>query len=60
VIANFHGYYDKLLDFFEHMYEQKFSKQTYRQLYYIASDAAAIIDYLNHYVPPDLDKHWFV
>jgi hypothetical protein len=60
VIANFHGYYDKLLNFFEELYKQNFSKETYRQLYHIAGDAAAIIDYLNHYVPPDLDKHWFV
>lgn len=60
VIANFHGYYDKLLGFFEELYAQKFSKQTYRQLYNIASNTDSIIDYLVHYVPPDLDKHWFV
>ena len=60
VIANFHGYYDQLLDFFEELYRQKFSKTIYRQLYYIASDAKTIVEYLNHYVPPDLDKHWFV
>lgn len=60
VIANFHGYYDKLLDFFEELYIQKFTKTTYRQLYHIATDAKTVMDYLNHYVPPDLDKHWFV
>lgn len=60
VIANFHGYYDKLLDFFEELYSQKFTKTTYRQLYHIAQDAETIVNYLNHYVPPELDKHWFV
>lgn len=60
IIANFHGFYDQLLDFFEMLYAEKFTKQTYRQLYHIAVNAEGIVDYLTHYVPPDLDKHWFV
>ena len=60
VIANFHGFYDKLLDFFDELYQQKFSKPAYRQLYHIADTADDIIAYLDNYQPPDLDKHWFV
>jgi|SRR5690606_30956844 len=60
VIANFHGYYDKLLDFFEELYQQKFSKPAYRQLYHIAYNVDNIMTYLENYQPPNLDKHWFV
>ncbi len=60
VIASFHGYYEKMLAFFEVLYQQKFAKATYRQLYHIADNADDIIDYLNNYQPPNLDKHWFV
>lgn len=60
IIANFHGYYDKLLDFFETIYQQKFAKSEYRKLYHVSETAGDIIDYLENYLPPELDKHWFV
>ena len=35
VFLNIRGYYDKLLEMFEHIYAEKFAKDQYRMLYYV-------------------------
>lgn len=51
VFVNVGGFYDCLNATFERMYEQSFAKPEYRELYYLASDPADAIRYLESYQP---------
>jgi hypothetical protein len=53
VILNTNGFYDKLIDFFEEMIEQKYAKENVRDLYYVASKPQEVIEYINTYKEPD-------
>jgi hypothetical protein len=52
VILNTNGFYDKLLDFFESIIEEKFANQNSRNLYYVAKTPQDAIEYINNYVEP--------
>lgn len=60
VFLNIRGYYDKLLDMFEHIYAEQFAKQQYRVLYHVCETATETIDYLKTYQAPDLPDKWFI
>jgi uncharacterized protein (TIGR00730 family) len=60
IFLNVRGYYDKLLEMFEHIYAEQFAKEQYRVLYHVCSSADEAIDYLKNYQPPVLPKKWFV
>ncbi|MEZ5470679.1 MAG: TIGR00730 family Rossman fold protein [Marinicella sp.] len=60
VFLNTHGYYNQLLDMFEHIYAENFAKAEYRQLYHISETPEEAIDYLLNYQPPQLPDKWFV
>lgn len=60
VIVNTNGYYNKLLDMFENIYQEKFAKTEYRILYHISDNIADSINYLQHYQPPELPDKWFI
>lgn len=60
VFLNVRGYYNKLLEMFEHIYAEKFAKEQYRVLYHVCETAQGAIDYLEEYQPPDLPDKWFV
>lgn len=51
VIINTNCFYDKLLVFFEQMYSEKFAKEDYRSLYFIAKDSKDAFDYIQNYNP---------
>ncbi len=55
VILNTNNFYDKLLEFFEVIIEEKFANQVSRNLYYIAKTPKDAIDYINNYIPEELD-----
>lgn len=59
VILNTNGFYDKLLEFFEVIIEEKFANKLSRELYYIAKSPQDAIDYLKNYKEPTttLSKH---
>lgn len=59
VILNTNGFYDKLLEFFEVIIEEKFANKISRNLYYIARTPQEAIDYLKNYKEPEvtLSKH---
>ncbi len=59
VILNTLGYYDNLIALFEQMYKQKFAKELCRDYYHVAKDAKDTCDYIENYVPRQIDRKWF-
>ena len=53
VILNINGFYDKLLDFFEEIINQKFANKKAQNLYFVANTPQEAIDYLKNYSPSD-------
>ena len=59
VFINTNNFYDDLFKQFEKSYDEKFAKENYRKLYFIAENAAIAMNYLLKYIPePTVDK-WF-
>ncbi len=59
VFINSSGYYDKLADFLENMYELKFAKAKYKKNYFFAKNNKEAIEYIEKYVPPEPISKWF-
>jgi uncharacterized protein (TIGR00730 family) len=59
VLVNTNGFYDPLIQLFERIYQERFAKPDYRQLYHIAPDAARVFPYLEAYRPLPLQSKWF-
>lgn len=59
VFINTNGFYDDLFRQFEKSYEEKFAKESYRKLYFIAENAAEAMDYLMNYQPEEAVNKWF-
>jgi uncharacterized protein (TIGR00730 family) len=59
VLVNTNGFYDPLIQLFERIYQERFAKPDYRQLYHIAPDAASVFPYLEAYRPLPLQSKWF-
>ena len=53
IILNTNGFYNKLLEFFEQMINEKFANKFTRELYYVASTPEDAINYLKSYKEPD-------
>lgn len=60
VFLNAGGYYEPLAAAMEHMYQAKFAKAAYRQMYAMAPDVASAIDHVESYRPAELPSKWFV
>ena len=60
VFLNVRGYYNKLLEMFEHIYSEGFAKEEYRQIYHVCGTAQEAMNYLSTYQPPNLPDKWFV
>lgn len=58
VLLNAHGFYDPLVELFEHIFKERFAKESFRELYQISSDVDAIFRYLETYQPPQLQSKW--
>lgn len=54
VLLNTNGFYDKLVEFFDIIIDQKFAHKISRDLYYVAQTPTEVIDYLKNYVPQEL------
>lgn len=54
VILNTNGFYNKLLDFFEEIINQKFANKKAQKLYFVADTAQEAVEYLKTYAPDDL------
>lgn len=59
VFINTNGFYDDLFRQFEKSYEEKFAKENYRNLYFIAQNASEAMDYLMNYQPEETVNKWF-
>ena len=58
VLLNVAGFYDPLLELFEHIYASNFARLDYRELYHVANDAPDLFRYLGSYQPPQLKNKW--
>lgn len=59
VFVNTNGFYDDLFRQFEKSYHEKFAKETYRKLFFIAENSAEAMDYLVNYQPEETVNKWF-
>lgn len=59
VFINTNGFYDDLFRQFEKSYEEKFAKENYRKLYFIAKNTSEAMDYLMNYQPEETVNKWF-
>lgn len=59
VILNVDNYYSPLLKTFEHIYECKFAKIEYKQLYFVADNPESAIEYIKNYKPLNQVNKWF-
>ena len=59
VILNTNGFYDRLVEFFDDVIEQKFANKNMKFIYYIAYTPEDAIEYLKNYRPSvvDVDKN---
>lgn len=59
VFINTNGFYDDLFRQFEKSYEEKFAKENYRKLFFIAEDSSQAMDYILNYKPEESVNKWF-
>ena len=60
VFINTNGFYDDLFRQFEKSFEEKFAKENYRKLYFIAQNSSEAMSYLSKYQPEKTVDKWFV
>ena len=59
VFINTNGFYDDLFRQFEKSYDEKFAKENYRKLYFIAENSAQAMNYILNYKPEETVNKWF-
>jgi uncharacterized protein (TIGR00730 family) len=59
VFVNTNGFFDDLLHQFERTYSERFAKEEYRQLYFVANDSQQAIQYIENYQPVEQPTKWF-
>ena len=58
-LHNTAGYFAPLLAMIEQGIEQRFIKPKTRELYFVAEDVEAAVNYIRSYVPPIKEDKWF-
>ncbi len=58
VIVNVNGFYDKLQELFEQLFESQFAHNRYRSLYFFADSVEEAFDYIENYKGERLDNKW--
>jgi cytokinin riboside 5'-monophosphate phosphoribohydrolase len=59
VFINLNGFYDPLLDFFQHTIDRHFAKTEHQNLYQVVPTPDAVFPYLANYQPSELPPKWF-
>ena len=59
VFINTNGFYDDLFRQFEKSYQEKFAKESYRKLYFVAENSVQAMNYLLNYQPEETVNKWF-
>lgn len=54
VLLNTNGFYDKLIEFFDEIIEQKFASAKARDIYFVAQTPKDAVEYLKNYSPREL------
>ena len=54
VILNTNGFYNKLLEFFEDIIQQKFAGEKSRGIFFAADTPEQVIDYIQNYTPENV------
>lgn len=57
VLLNTQGFYDALVNFFEHIYSEQFAKFS-SEFYYVAPSITQAFDYFDHYEPTVMPTKW--
>lgn len=58
VILNARGFFDPLVELFEHIYNHRFASDAYRAIYHVAATPAEAIDFVQHYRPGEPIDKW--
>lgn len=58
VILNTNGFFDYLLNQFDHIIGQNFAKAESNLLYYVSDDVAKALDFIDNYIPPVIKEKW--
>jgi len=56
-IINVLGFYDKLIEFLNHISEEKFFMDIYRRMLIVETDPSALLERFEQYKPPQV-QHW--
>ncbi len=59
VLLNTQGFFEPLLQLFEHLYRSQFAKPEYRSLYHVTRSPTAALDHLESYRPAAVPSKWF-
>ncbi len=59
IFINTNGFFDDLFKQFEKSYDEKFARENYRKMYYIANNSEEAFAYLQDYSYEDLGAKWF-
>lgn len=59
VFINTNGFYDDLFRQFEKSYDEKFAKENYRRLYFIAKSPSEAMEYIKNYEPEEAVNKWY-
>lgn len=54
ILLNTNGFYDKLVEFFDEIIEEKFASAKARNIYFVAQNPKEAVDYLKNYSPKEL------
>ena len=58
VFFNTNNFYDKFLEFVEHMVTTKFVKESMRTLYYVTDNASDAVKYIKNYRATKIENKW--
>ena len=59
VFINTNNFFDSLFNQFELAYSENFSKEIYREMYFVTKNAKKAINYIENYQPHIMDSKWY-
>jgi cytokinin riboside 5'-monophosphate phosphoribohydrolase len=59
IFLNIRSFFDSMLDQFEHIYNENFAKEDYKQLYYFTDNSENALKYIETYEPVILNDKWY-
>lgn len=58
IFLNTNGFYEKLIQFIEHIYEEKFAKSDFRKLYHVTDCLDDMMNYILSYEAESMPSKW--